>query len=429
MASAGTLSALDLFSNIDKKFASGLEKQLSKLENMSLSASAENEDFWGWIRENYTMSANLINLNNAGVCPQPKIVQDAHLRNYQLSNEAPSYYMWRILDQQREGLRNKLADLCGVLPEELAINRNSTEGLNSVIFGLNLKEGDEVVLSTFDYPNMMNAWKQREKRDKIKLVWINIPQPCEDDAAIVKLYEEAITPKTKIVHITHLINWTGNIVPCKAIADMAHKKGCEVIVDGAQTFAHIDYKIEDTGADYYATSLHKWLCAPFGSGLLYIKKNKIKNTWALLSSVEPDGDDIKKFESLGTRSFATEMAIGTAIDFHNIIGAKRKEARLRYLKDFWTEKAVKLPKAKLVTSLKPNYSCAIANIGIEGWQAQQIEAKLMEKYRIHCVSIIHEKVNGVRISPNVYTTVSDLNFLVKGLTEISELPPPTASVK
>lgn len=423
--SAGALSALEMFSTIDKKFTTNLEKQLSKLENMSFAASVENEDFWGWVRESYTISANLINLNNGGVSPQPKVVQDAHIRNYQLSNEAPSYYMWRILDQQREALRNKLAELCGVLPEEIAINRNATEGLNSIIFGLDLKEGDEVVLSTFDYPNMTNAWKQREKRDKIKLVWIDIPQPTEDDAAIVKLYENAITSKTKIVHITHLINWTGNIVPCKAIADMAHKKGCEVIVDGAHSFAHLDFKIEDTGADYFATSLHKWLGAPFGSGLMYIKKNKIKNIWALLSSVEPDGDDIKKFESLGTRSFASEMAIGTAVDFHNIIGAKRKEARLRYLKDYWAEKAIKLPKVKLSTSLKQDYSCAIATVGFEGWQAQQVEARLFERYKIHTVSIIHEKVNGIRVTPNVYTNIQDLDFLSKGLSEISlSLAPP-----
>lgn len=424
LTSAGTLSALEMFSTIDKNFTTKLEKHLTKLENQSLSASSENEDFWGWIRESYNTSANLINLNNAGVGPQPRIVQDAHIRYYEFSNEAPSYYMWRILDQQRDGLRNKLADLCGVLPEEIAINRNATEGLNSIIFGLNLKEGDEVVLSKFDYPNMTNAWKQREKRDKIKLVWIDIPQPLEDDAAIVKLYENAVTSKTKIVHITHLINWTGNIVPCRAIADMAHKKGCEVIVDGAQTFGHIDFKIEDTGADYFATSLHKWLSAPFGSGLLYIKKDKIKNVWALLSNGEPDGTDIKKFETLGTRSFASEMAIGAAVDFHNLIGGKRKEARLRFLKDYWAEKAVKLPKMKLVTSLKPQYSCAMANIGVEGWQAQQIENKLYDHYKIHTVSIIHEKINGIRVSPNVYTNVQDLDFLVKGLTEISQMAAP-----
>lgn len=426
LTSAATLSALDLFSTIDKPFTRSLEKQLSKLENQSFDASVENEDFWGWIRENYTISANLINLNNGGVSPQPKVVQDAHIRNYQYSNEAPSYYMWRILNEQREGLRQKLAGLCGVMPEEIAINRNTTEGLNSIIFGLDLKEGDEVVLSTFDYPNMMNAWKQREKRDKIKLVWIDIPQPTEDDATIVKLYESAISSKTKIVHITHLINWTGNIVPCKAIADMAHKKGCEVIVDGAHSFAHMDYKIEDTGADYFATSLHKWLGAPFGSGLMYIKKDKIKKVWALLSSAEPDGDDIKKFENLGTRSFASEMAIGTAIDFHNIIGAKRKEARLRFLKDHWIEKAVKLPKAKIFTSLKPNYSCAIASIGFEGWQAQQVEFNLFDNYKIHSGSVIRENVNGIRVSPNVYTNIQELDVLIKGLHGISQLAgPPT----
>ncbi len=424
LASAGSLTALDMLAGVDKNFVRQFEKHLNKLENQSISASAENEDFWGWVRESYTTSSNLINLNNAGVCPQPKIVQDAHIKYYQMSNEGPSYYMWRILDQGREGLRNKLADLCGVLPEEISINRNSTEGLNTVIFGLNLKEGDEVVLSRFDYPNMMNAWKQREKRDKIKLVWIDIPQPTQDDATIVKIYENAITARTKIVHITHLINWTGNIVPARAIADMAHRKGCEVILDGAQSFAHFDFKIEDTGADYFASSLHKWLCAPFGSGLLYIKKDKIKNVWALLSSVEPDGEDIKKFESLGTRSFPSEMAIGTAIDFHNVIGGKRKEGRLRYLKDYWANKAVKLPKAKMPTSLKPQYSCGIANIGFEGWQAQQIEAKLFDRYKIHTVSIIHEKVNGIRVTPNVYTNIQDLDFLVKGLTEVSKMEAP-----
>lgn len=425
LASAGTLPALDLFSFIDKPFTAQFEKQLNRIENMSLDSAAADEDFWSWIRSSYTVSANVINLNNGGVSPQPKVVQDAHIRNYQYCNEAPSYYMWRILDQQREGLRNKLARLCGVSSEEIAINRNATEGLNTIIFGLNLKEGDEVVLSKVDYPNMTNAWKQREKRDKIKLVWIEIPQPLENDEAIVKLYENAITSKTKIIHITHLINWTGNIVPVKAIADMAHRKGCEVIVDGAHSFAQLDYKIPDTGADYFATSLHKWLGAPFGSGIMYVKKEKIKTIWALLSSSEPDGDDIKKFESLGTRSFASEMAIGAAIDFHNLIGAKRKEARLRLLKDYWAEKAAKLPKAKFSTSMKPQYSCALAHIGFDGWHAHQVESKLFERYKVHTVSIIHDNLNGIRVTPNVYTTLQELDILLKGLGEISkaEAPP------
>jgi selenocysteine lyase/cysteine desulfurase len=423
-AAAGSIGALDMIAGVNLPFARQLEKQINRLEGMSLDASAEDEDFWGWVRSSYSLSTNLINLNNGGVSPQPRIVQEAHLKNYSMSNEAPSYYMWRILDQGRESLRNKMAELCGVSPEEIAINRNSTEGLNTIIFGLDLKAGDEVVLSRFDYPNMMNAWKQREKRDGVKLVWIDVPQPSENESEIVRLYENAITSRTRIVHITHMINWTGNLVPCKAIADMAHRRGCEVIVDAAHSFAHINFKLPDTGADYLATSLHKWLGAPFGSGLLYIRKEKVKKVWALLSSVEPDGDDIKKFESLGTRSFASEMAIGTAIDFHQVIGAERKEKRLRLLKDHWAKKARNMKGANLYTSLQPQFSCALANIGFDGWQAQQVEAKLFERYKIHTVSIVHEKVNGIRITPNVYTSLKELDLLVKGLTEISESTPP-----
>lgn len=421
---AFTLTGLAFLSSINKTFAGNFEKQLSLVQNQSPEASADNEDFWGWVKESFTVSPNVINLNNGGVSPQPKVVQDAHIRYYQFSNEAPSFYMWRILDAGREGLRNKLADLAGVSAEEIAINRNATEGLNTIIFGLNLKAGDEVVLSKYDYPNMMNAWKQREKRDGIKLVWIEIPQPCEDEKQIVELYRKAITTKTKIVHVTHLINWTGNIVPVKAIADMAHSKGCEVIVDAAHSFGHIEFKIEDTGADYFATSLHKWMNAPFGSGMLYIKKEKIKNVWALLSAPEPDSADIRKFENLGTRSFASEMAIGAAVDFHNVIGAKRKEERLRYLKNYWVEKTKDLPGAKLFTSMKPEFSCALGCIGIEGFKANEIDTFLYEKHKVHVVSIIQEKVNGIRITPGIYTSTKDLDFLIKGLFNFTKLNPP-----
>jgi len=423
-SSLASVSSLSLLSAIDKVYAKELESRINRLDKMSIDDAAADEDFWGWMRESYTVSPNVINFNNGGVSPQPKVVQDAHIRFYQYSNEAPSYYMWRILDAGREGLRQKLADLCSVSADEICINRNATEGLNTVIFGLDLKKGDEVVLSKYDYPNMMNAWKQREKRDGIKLVWIDIPQPTEDDKTIVELYAKAITSKTKIVHVTHMINWTGNIVPVKDIADMAHSKGCEVIVDAAHSFAQIDFKLEDTGADYLATSLHKWLGAPFGSGLLYIRKEKIKKVWALLSAPNPDSDDIRKFENLGTRNMASEMAIGAAIDFHNVIGTKRKEARLRYLKNYWYEKAVKLKGAVATTSLKPEYSCGLANIGFEGWKANEIEAKLFEKQKIHTSSIIIEKVNGIRVTPNVYTNLYDLNQLIKGLTDISQMPAP-----
>ncbi|MCW5909077.1 MAG: aminotransferase class V-fold PLP-dependent enzyme [Chitinophagales bacterium] len=398
--------------------AEAFQFHLNRLEGKEPQQVASDEDFWHFIRQQYTTSPNIINLNNGGVSPQPKPVQEAHIRNYQYCNEAPSYYMWRILDQGREPLRERIAKLAGVSPLEIAINRNTTEGLNTIIFGLNLKAGDEVVLCKYDYPNMMNAWKQREKRDGIKLNWVDLQLPEENDEAIIKKYEAAITPRTKIVHVTHMINWTGQVLPARKIADMAHKKGCEVIVDGSHSFAHLTYSITDLDCDYYATSLHKWLCAPFGTGFMFIKKDKIKNVWALLSAPIPDADNIGKFEAIGTRSFAAEMAIGNAIDFQLLIGNERKEARLRYLKNYWCEKVKHLPKVKLYTSLQPAYSCAIATIGIDGIKGGELSNALFEKAKIHTTGIEHEAVNGARITPHVYTTTEDLDKLIDTIKTI-----------
>ena len=414
-----TAGAFSLTSFINNSFGNELKEAFKRVESMAPSELASDEDFWYWVQQSYTVSSSMINLNNGGVSPQPKVVQDAFVKYNELCNEAPSFYMWRILDKGREPLRNKLADLAGCSPEEIAINRNSTEALNSVIFGLDLKAGDEVVLTKYDYPNMINAWKQREKRDGIKLVWLDFKLPIEDEKSIVSQFENAFTDKTKVAHITHMINWTGQLMPIKAIAAAANKKGIEVIVDGAHTFAHIDYKISDLGCDYFGTSLHKWLCAPFGTGMLYIKKDKIKNVWPLLGSDNPQGEDIRKFETLGTRSFPTEQAIGNAINFHLAIGIKRKEARLRYLKNYWAEKAIKIPGVKLNTSLKPEFSCALANFSIEGMKPEDIDTQLYDKYRIHTVGINWENVHGVRVTPNVYTTIKDLDLLVKAITEIA----------
>lgn len=403
----------------NKAFANEAENRYAQFRAMNDGDAVSDEDFWGWIKEQYTVSPNLLNLNNGGVSPQPKVVQDAHIRFYQYANEGPSYYMWRILDDGREALRGKLAELAGCNAEELAINRNATEGLNTVIFGLNLKAGDEVVLTKQDYPNMINAWKQREKRDGIKLIWLNLELPIENEDEIVRQYVNAFTARTKIVHVTHLINWTGQILPIRKIADEAHKRGIEVIGDGAHTFGHTDFNIPDLGCDYFATSLHKWLCAPFGSGLLWIKKEKIKNIWALLSNNEPDGTDIRKFESLGTRSFASEMAIGNAVDFHNVIGSKRKEERLRYLTVYWNSKVSDL---KRVSFLQPTYKagyCAISNIAIEGMKPGQVADILHKKHKIHTVSIDWENIHGVRVAPHVYTSTKDLDRLVTAIRSIA----------
>lgn len=378
------------------------------------------EDFWYQVRQSFTVSPTLINLNNGGVCPSPKIVQDAVDRYNKLANEGPSYYMWRILDQGREPLRGKLAALAGCDQEEIAINRNASEALETIIFGLRLNKGDEVVLTRQDYPNMINAWKQREKRDGIVLKWVNLTLPMEDEDEIAQAYINAFTPKTKIVHITHIINWTGQIIPARKIADAAHRQGIDVLVDGAHSFVHIGYKIPDLGCDYFGTSLHKWLCAPIGSGMLYVKKDKISNLYPLFGAGDPESADIRKFENLGTRSFPIEQGIAEAIDFQNMIGMERKEKRLRYLKNYWAGQVKDLPNVILNTSLKDNFSCAIGNFAIKDKKLEDIDALLFNKYKIHTVGINWENIHGVRVTPNVYTLTSDLDQLIKGIKELAK---------
>ena len=394
---------------------------LKDAEDIDAADLASEEDFWYYIQQSFTVSPGLINLNNGGVSPAPIPVQEAVKRFYDYSNEAPSYYMWRILDQGREPLRKNLAKLAGCTAEEIAINRNSSEGLETIIFGLQLKEGDEIVAAKQDYPNMVNAYNQRQKRDGIKMVWVNLDLPSEDENYLVNQYVRALTTKTKVVHITHIINWNGQILPVKKIAQEAHKRGIEVIVDGAHSFAHFDFKIPDLDCDYFASSLHKWLYAPIGSGMLYVKKEKIKSIYPLFAtSDDPLKDDIRKFENLGTRPFFIEQAIGKALEFHEMIGRERKEKRLHYLKNYWMEKVRNVPKVKLNTSLHPKWGCAIGNVAIDGKKPGDLDSFLFDKYKIHTVAIEWENIKGVRITPNVYTTIANLELLVEGITAFAK---------
>ena len=415
---ATLFSATALFGSVlQPAWSRNLETALKNASNVSAGQLATDEDFWYYIQQSFTVSPGIINLNNGGVSPAPKTVQEAMKRYYDLSNEAPSYYMWRILDQGREPLRKNLAMLAGCDAEEIAMNRNASEGLETIIFGLQLKAGDEVVAALQDYPNMVNAWKQREKRDQIKMVWVNLETPTENEDYLVNQYVNAFTSKTKVVHLTHIINWNGQILPVNKIAQAARKKGIEIIVDGAHSFAHFDFKIPDLECDYYATSLHKWLYAPIGAGMLYVKKNKIKNLYPLFAAADPLLDDIRKFENLGTRPFFIEQAIGKAIEFHEMIGSERKEKRLHYLKNYWMEKVQDLPAVVLNTSLDPNWGCAIGNIAIQGKKPAELDQYLFNKYKIHTTSIEWENIKGVRVTPNVYTTTKNLDVLVKAIRE------------
>jgi selenocysteine lyase/cysteine desulfurase len=413
---AGAFSAASLFNQVHAEEWKKANQKINHLTDAQVSAD---EDFWRVIQQSYTVNPNIINLNNGGVSPSPLVVQQAVERYNQLANEGPSYFMWRIMDQGREPLREKLAHLAGTLPDEIAIDRNSTEALNTIIYGLDLKAGDEVIGCKQDYPHMIQAYRQRAAREGIVYKQISFDFPIENDEEIVRAYEKAITPKTKLIHVTHMINWVGQIMPVQKISDMAHEKGIEVLCDGAHSFGLMDFKIPDLHCDYFGTSLHKFLSAPIGSGMMWIKKEKIGKVWTLLCDDKPLSGDIRKFENIGTRSFPIEQGIGEAINFHEGIGSKRKEERIRYLKDYWATRVKDVPKVKLHTSLDSKYSCAICGVSIDGMTPGELDTELFNQYKIHTVGIVYENISCVRVTPHVYTRLDDLDKLVDAIGEIA----------
>lgn len=408
-----SLGAFDL-----KAKSNSISEALLSINETPLNEAVSNEKLWASIQQAYTTSNNLINLNNGGVSPQPLVVQNALERYNKLSNEAPSYYMWRILDKDREALRRKLADLAGCYAETIAINRNATEGLATAILSVPLQKGDEIILSKFDYPAVINTWKQRQERDGIVIKWVDLKLPSENASELINAYTSAFTKKTKVVQLTHMINWTGQVLPVKEICNSAREQGITSIIDGAHSFAHLDFKIDELGCDYFATSLHKWLCAPFGTGLLYVRKELIDKTWAIFPGENPTSSDIRKFEHLGTRSFPSEMAIGTAINFHEAIGSELKTARLFYLKKYWTDQVKDLPIIQFYSPLSSEFSGAICHFGIDEMEGLEIDKYLFKNYRIHCVAMKHNGINGVRIAPNLYTRTKDLDVLVSAIQHL-----------
>ncbi len=379
---------------------------------------ARDESFWLRVQQAFSIDRSLINLNSGGVSPSPAIVQEAMKGHLDYSNEAPVYTMWRILEPQREGVRQRLARAFGCDAEEVALTRNSSEGLQICQLGFDLKAGDEVLTTTQDYGRMITTFKQRERRDGIRLVQFPVPIPSEDPDEIVRLFESHITPKTRLILMCHMINITGQILPVKGVVQMARARGIPVIVDGAHTFGHFDFTIEDLDCDYYATSLHKWLLAPHGTGMLYVRRDKVGGLWPLMAAPEGMDEDIRKFEEIGTHPAANYIAIAEALTFHQGIGAKRKEERLRYLRDYWAKPLLERDRVRLHTSLKPEYSCCIGTVQIEGVDTTDVGTYLWNAHRIIATPIKHPEFEGLRVTANVFTTLEELDRFVDAMEYI-----------
>lgn len=371
---------------------------------------ADDESYWGEIQRAFDTDRTLINLNNGGVCPTPSHVLEAMIRDLRFTNESPAEHMWRILEPRIESVRRDLAREFGCDPEEMAITRNASEANEIMIFGLDLKPGDEIVTTNQNYGRMLTSWDQRARREGIVVKQISFKVPPPSKQYLVDLFHAAITPRTRVIEVTHITNLTGQIMPVKEIMDLARPQGIEVFVDGAHAFAHFPFTRDEIGADFYGTSLHKWLLAPIGTGFLYVRKSKQPKLWPLMAAAASQSNDIRKYEEIGTHPAANHNAISAALAFHRGIGSDRKIARLRYLRDRWAKRLLaESPRVKILTPLDSKDSGAIALVDVDGLDNVKLGAWLMNNYRIVNTPIVHPEFRGIRITPNVYTTVDEID--------------------
>lgn len=417
------MSSLGLFGLSGKDAQAALKKKLGEISSKSPGEVAKDEDFWFYVQQAFDVDRSIINLNNGGVHPAPKIVLDAVKRYMDFSNGAPVYNSWQILRPRKELIRKKLADAFGCSPEEIALVRNVTEALQNALLGIDLKPGDEVLTTTHDYPSMKNALYQREKRDGIKVKTFSFPCPPKSLKVISDLFEQNITSKTRLILFCHITNLTGQIFPVRDVCRMARKRGIDVVIDGAHAFGHFEFKQKDLDCDIYGANLHKWMMAPIGTGFLYVNKEKISKIWPLFPAPDPLGEDIRKFENIGTHPEYLKLAVGDALAFHNGIGGKRKEERLRYLRNRWAKALEGLPGVKILTSYAPEQSCGIGTFTVKDMDMGKLSQILFEKHKIYTIIAGiptpeggEEMIEGMRVTPSIYTTLNELDMFIETIT-------------
>ncbi len=386
---------------------------------------AADESYWREIQFAFTLDRTLINLNNGNQCPSPAVVHEACKRYMDWSNQAPVYHRGMI-ERNIEMARRRLANEFGADPEEIAITRNASESLQIAQMGLDLKPGDEILTTEQDYGRMLTTWDQRARRDKIKVTRIDFPCPTTQ-ADLLKRFETAITLQTKVLHFCHITNQSGQLFPVRDLSRLARQRGIVTIVDGAHAMGHFPYKLRDLEMDYYGVSLHKWLLAPLGTGLLYVRRDRIAQTWPLQAAPERRDTDIRKFEEIGTSPAATKAAINEAIAFQQAIGIERKAARLRYLTLRWANELKKSPRIRLHSSLEPGQTWGLAVVSIEGVDSNKLVTHLMDKHRIIVTAVGHENIKdpkmsyrGLRITPNIYTPLEEIDTFVEAMLAVAK---------
>jgi selenocysteine lyase/cysteine desulfurase len=395
-----------------------IEKMIESVSQLSPVQLAEDEKFWENIRQGYKLKPDYVNLENGYYCIQPQESLEHFIDHVREINYQGSYYMRTVQYDNKKATAARLASLLGCSAEELIITRNTTESLDIIISGLHWNEGDEAVMAEQDYGAMLDMFKQVARRHGVVNKIISLPNHPASDEEIVNLYANAITSKTKLLMVCHMVNITGQILPVRKICDMAHSKGVQVMVDGAHAFAHIKFSVADLNCDYYGSSLHKWLSVPLGAGILYVKKENISKVWPIFGDSAPKEDDVMRLNHTGTHPAHTDLTINNAIDYYLKIGIERKEARLRFLQNHWTNQVRNFPNVILNTPEDPSRSCGIANVGVKNMKPAALAETLFKKFKIYTVAIDGANVYGCRITPNVFTTTMELDKLVEALKQL-----------
>jgi selenocysteine lyase/cysteine desulfurase len=392
---------------------------LAQYASKSATSIAEDEPFWAAVRSQFLLTGDYINLENGYYCFQPQPVLDSFINNVRSVNLEAAHYMRTRQVDDKLRIRGRLASFAGCSPDELIITRNTTESLDTVISGFDWKPGDEAVLANQDYGSMIDMFKLQARRFGMRNRFVDIPMDPKSDQEIVQVYANALTQKTRLLMIPHMVNITGHILPVRSICDMAHARGVPVMVDASHTFAQLDYRLPDLHCDYYGASLHKWLATPLGAGILYVRRDRIEKLWPIYGDESIPADDIRKLNHTGTHPVHTDLTIERSLSFHEMIGSARKEARLRYLQQYWTTRVRALPKLVMNTPADPKRSCAIANVGVRGMAPGDLARILLETYQIYTVAIDGAGVHGVRVTPQVYTSTAELDAFVHALRELA----------
>lgn len=397
----------------------GLAKSFAEKANTPASVVASDETFWATIRSQYLLKPDYINLENGYYNFLPTPLLDKFIEHVKEVNYQGSYYMRTVQWDNKKKVAARLSKIADCGEDELIITRNTTESLDMIIGGLDWKNGDEAILAHQDYGAMQDMFRQVQDRYGVVLKFINVPNHPKNDEEVVAVYQNAMTEKTKVILISHMINISGQVLPVRKVCDMAHAKNVQVIVDGAHAFCHIKYSINELNCDYYAAALHKWLSTPLGAGLLYVNKKRTASIWPLLADGEKDKQKIGRLNHTGTHPVHTDLTINDSIDYYEMIGAERKEARMRYLQLYWTEKVRTIPKILINTPADPARACGIANVGIEGIEPGKLAERLMKEFKIFTVAIDYANIRGCRITPNVYTTTKELDIFVSALKQLA----------